>query len=99
VELDPGCEVELQEEVRPTSVERFKEESVTKKNEVGKDGSLIDEGKVRPITEDDSVKDSDMIQTDWRLLLLECIRDLKKTMDKKVKWQVLRYTSLDDDLY
>jgi hypothetical protein len=40
-----------------------------------------------------------MIWTDWRLLLLECIRDPEKTTDKKVKWQVLKYTSLDDDLY
>jgi hypothetical protein len=30
---------------------------------------------------------------------LECIRDPGKTTDKKVKWQVLKYTSLDDDLY
>jgi hypothetical protein len=37
VELGLGCEVGLREEVKPTSVERFKEESVTKKNEVGKD--------------------------------------------------------------
>jgi hypothetical protein len=30
---------------------------------------------------------------------LEFIRDPGKTMDKKVKRQVLKYTSLDDDLY
>jgi hypothetical protein len=30
---------------------------------------------------------------------LECIRDLGKTMDKKVKRQVLKYTSLDNNLY
>jgi hypothetical protein len=30
---------------------------------------------------------------------LECIRDPGKTTDKKVKRQVLKYTSLDDDLY
>jgi hypothetical protein len=30
---------------------------------------------------------------------LECIRDPRMTMGKKVEWQVLKYTSLDDDLY
>jgi hypothetical protein len=40
-----------------------------------------------------------MIWTDWRLPLLRCIRDPGATMDKKVKWQVLRYTSIDDELY
>jgi hypothetical protein len=33
------------------------------------------------------------------LLLLECIRDPGKITDKKVKRQVLKYMSLDDDLY
>jgi hypothetical protein len=33
------------------------------------------------------------------LPLLECIRDPEKTTDKKVKRQVLKYTSLDDDFY
>jgi hypothetical protein len=60
---------------------------------VGKDGSLIDEGKMKPITEGDSVKGSDTIQIDWRLPLLECIRDPRKITDKKVKWQVLKYMS------
>jgi hypothetical protein len=31
--------------------------------------------------------------------LLECIRDPKKTTNKKIKRQALKYTSLDDDLY
>jgi hypothetical protein len=47
----------------------------------------------------DSVKGGGTIRTDWRLPLLECIRDLGKTTNKKVKHQVLMYTSLDDDLY
>jgi hypothetical protein len=38
---------------------------------VEKDGSLLDEAKTKPITESDSVKDSDTIRTDWRLPLLE----------------------------
>jgi hypothetical protein len=33
------------------------------------------------------------------LPLLECIRDPENTTDKKVKRQVLKYTSFDDDLY
>jgi hypothetical protein len=47
----------------------------------------------------DSVKGGGMIWTDWRLPLLECIRDFGKTTDKKVKRQVFKYTSLDDDHY
>jgi hypothetical protein len=30
---------------------------------------------------------------------LECLRNPEKTMDKKVKRQVLKYMSLDGDLY
>jgi hypothetical protein len=66
---------------------------------VGKDGSLLDEGETKPITDGDSVKGIDTIQTDWRLPLLECIRDPGKTIDKKVKQHMLKYTSLDDDHY
>jgi hypothetical protein len=47
----------------------------------------------------DSVKGGGTIWTDWRLPLLECIRDPRKAMDKKVKWQVFKYMSLDTDLY
>jgi hypothetical protein len=47
----------------------------------------------------DSVKGGGMIWIDWRLPFLECIRDPRKIMDKKVKRQVLKYTSLDGDLY
>jgi hypothetical protein len=95
---EQGCEIELWEEAKPTSVERFKEESVTKKDKVEKDGSPLDEGKTKPITEGDSVKGGDTIRTDWRLPLLVCIRDPGKTTDKKIKWQALKYTSLDDDI-
>jgi hypothetical protein len=75
------------------------EESVTKKSESENVGSPVDEGKIEPMKEYDSVKDGNTIQTDWRLPLLECIRDPGKIMDKKVKQQVLKYKSLDDDLY
>jgi hypothetical protein len=47
----------------------------------------------------DSVKDGDTIQTDWWLPLLKCIRDPEKTTDKKIKRQVLKYKSIDDELY
>jgi hypothetical protein len=77
-----------------TLVERFKEESVTKKDEVEKDGSPLDEGKTKPIMEGDSVKGVDTIWIDWRLPLLESIRDPGKTTDKKIKRQALKYTSL-----
>jgi hypothetical protein len=70
-----------------------------KKEEVEKDGSPLDEEKMKPITEGDSVKGGDTIQIDWRLSLLECIRDPRKTTNKKIKQQALKYTSLDDDLH
>jgi hypothetical protein len=54
---------------------------------------------MEPMTECDSIKGGGTIWTDWRLPLLECIRDPGKTTDKKVRWQVLKYTSLDADLY
>jgi hypothetical protein len=41
---------------------------------------------------------SDRLQ-DWRLPLLKCIRDPRKTTDKKIKRQAFKYMSLDDDLY
>jgi hypothetical protein len=66
---------------------------------VEKDGSPQEEGKMKLITEGDSVNGGDTIRTDWRLLLLECIRDPGKTTDKKIKRQDLKYTSLHDDLY
>jgi hypothetical protein len=68
---EQGCEIGLQEEAKPTSVERFKEESVMKKDEVEKDGSPLDKGKMKPITEGDSAKGGDTIQTDWRLPLVD----------------------------
>jgi hypothetical protein len=89
----------LQEEEKLTSVERFKEELVMRKDEVEKDGSPLDEGKMKPITKCDSVNGGDMTRIDLWLPLLECIRGPRKTTDKKIKWQALMYTSLDDDLY
>jgi hypothetical protein len=80
-------------------VKKFQEELVTKQDKVEKDQSPLDEGKTKPISEDDSVTGGDTIRTDWRLLLLECLRNPGKTMDKKVKRQVLKYMLLDGDLY
>jgi hypothetical protein len=55
--------------------------------------------KIEPMKEYDLVKGGGTIQIDWRLPLLECIGDPRNFTDKKVKRQVLKYTSLDDDLY
>jgi hypothetical protein len=85
--------------LEPISGKEDNEESVTKKSESLNVGSPIDEEKMEPVKEYDSVKGGGMIRTDWRLPLLECIRNLGKTTVKKVKWQVLKYKSLDDDLY
>jgi hypothetical protein len=92
-----GCG--LREELEPISSEEDNEESVAKKSESGNVGSLIDEGKIELMKECDSVKGSDTIRTDRRLPLLKCIRDPKNTTDKKVMQQVLKYTSIDDELY
>jgi hypothetical protein len=85
--------------LEPISNKEDNDESVTKKSECGNDGSPVDKEKMEPMKEYDSVKGGGTIRTDWRLPLLECIRDPGKTTDKKVKQQVLKYMSLDDDLY
>jgi hypothetical protein len=92
-----GCG--LREELEPILGKENNEESVTKKSESGNVGSPVDERKMEPMKEYDSVKDGSMIWIDWRLPLLECIIDPRKTTDKKVKRQVLKYMLLDDDLY
>jgi hypothetical protein len=85
--------------LEPILGEEENEESVTKKSESGNIGSPVDEEKIEPVKEYDSVEGGDMIRIDWRLPLLKCIRDPRKTTDKKGKHQVLKYTSIDDDLY
>jgi hypothetical protein len=50
---------------------------------VEKGGSPLEEGKAKMIMEGDSIKGGDTIQIDWRLPLLECIRDPRKTANKK----------------
>jgi hypothetical protein len=99
VEPRPSYGYGLREELELISGEEDNEESVTKKSKSGNVGSPVDEEKTEPMKEYDSVKGGDTIRTDWRLPLLECIKDPGKTKDKKVKRQVLKYTSLDDDLY
>jgi hypothetical protein len=94
----PNSRCGLREELEPISSKESNEESVTRKGESGNVGSPVDKEKIEPM-EYDSVKDGSMIQTDWRLPLLERIRDPGKIMNRKVKQQVLKYTSLDDDLY
>jgi hypothetical protein len=85
--------------LEPISNKEDNDESVTKKSECGNDGSSVDKEKMEPMKEYDSVKGGGTIRTDWRLPLLECIRDPGNTTDKKVKQQVLKYMLLDDDLY
>jgi hypothetical protein len=70
-----------------------------KKSEFEKVGSPLDDETTKPIRVDDSAKDGDTVQADWRLPLMECIRDPGKIIDKKLKQQVLKYMSLDGDLY
>jgi hypothetical protein len=95
--LSYGCG--LREEMEPISGKEDNEELVTKKSESRNFGPPVDEEKMEPTKEYDSVEGGGTIWTDWRLLLLECIRDPKKTTDKKVKRQVLKYTSLHDYIY
>jgi hypothetical protein len=54
---------------------------------------------MEPMKEYDSIKGGDTIRTGWRLSLLKCIRDPGKITDKKIKWQVLKYTSIADEFY
>jgi hypothetical protein len=99
VEPGPCYGCGLREELEAISCKEDNKELVTKKSESGNVVSPVDEEKTEPMKEFDSVKGGGTIQTDWRLPLLECIRDPRKTTNKKVKWQVLKYMSLDDDLY
>jgi hypothetical protein len=75
------------------------EELLTKKSKSRNIGSPIDEEKMEPMKVCDLVKGGGTIRIDWMLPFLECIRDPGKSTDKKVKRQVLKYMSLDDDLY
>jgi hypothetical protein len=42
-------------------VKKFQEKTITKQDEVEKDQSPLDEGKMKPTSEDDSVTGGDMI--------------------------------------
>jgi hypothetical protein len=88
-----------QDKAKLTSDKEANEESVMKKSEFEKVESPLDNETTKPIRVDDSAKDSDTVRADWRLPLMECIRNLGNITDKKVKQQVLKNTSLDDDLY
>jgi hypothetical protein len=98
-EPGPSYGYELREELEPISNKEDNEESITKKSESRNVGSPIHEEKTEPMKEYDSIKGGDTIWIDWRLPLLKCIRDPIKTTDKKVKRQVLKYMSIDDELY
>jgi hypothetical protein len=98
-EAGPSYRCGLREELVPISGEEDNEELVTKKSESGNVGSPVDEEKMELIEEYDSVEGGDMIRTDLRLPLLMYTRDPGNTTDKKVKRQVLKYTSIDGELY
>jgi hypothetical protein len=91
-EPGPSYKCGLREELELISDKESNEELVTRKSKPGNIGSHVDEGKTEPMKEYDSVKDGSTIQIDWRLPLLECIRDPRKIMNKKVKWKLLKYT-------
>jgi hypothetical protein len=97
-ELGPTYGCGLREELEPILGKEDNEESVTKKSESVNVLVLVDEEKMEPMKDYDSVKGGGTIQTDWRLPLLEYIRNPGKTTDQKIKRQVLKDTSLDDDL-
>jgi hypothetical protein len=98
-EPESGNMGESQDKAKPTSGKEANEESVTKENEFEKVGPPLDEERMEPIRVDELAKDGDTVRTDWRLPLMECIRDPGKIMDKKIKRQVLKYASLDDSPY
>jgi hypothetical protein len=99
LELEQGNPDGSQDKAKPTSDKEAKEESIMMKSEFEKVESPLYHETTKPIRVDDSAKDGDTIRADWRLPLVECIRDPGKITDKKLKWQVLKYISLDDDLY
>jgi hypothetical protein len=98
-EPGPSYRCGLWEELELILNKEDNEESITKNSESRNVESHVDKEKMEPMKEYDSVKGGDMIQTDWRLPLLKCIRDPGKNTDKKVKRQVLKYMSIDDELY
>jgi hypothetical protein len=98
-EPGPSYRCRLWEEMELISSEEENEESVTKKSESENVGWPTDEEQMELMKEYDSVKGGDTIRIEWRLPLLRCIRDPERTTNKKVKQQVLKYKSIDDELY
>jgi hypothetical protein len=84
-EPESGNTGESQDNAKPTLGKEANQESVTKESEFEKVGSPFDEEKMKLIRVDESAKDADTVRTDWRLPLMECIRDPGKIMDKKLK--------------
>jgi hypothetical protein len=98
-DVEPGNPDGSHDNAKPTLDMEAKEESVMKKSEFKKVGSPVDDETTKSIRVDDSAKDGDTVQADWRLLVMECIREPGEITDKKLKRQVLKYMSLDDVLY
>jgi hypothetical protein len=74
-EPELGNTGESQDKAKPTSGKEANQESVIEESKFEKVGSPLDEEKIKPIRADESAKDSDTVRTDWRLPLMECIRD------------------------
>jgi hypothetical protein len=84
-DLESSNTGESQDKAKPTSGKEANEESVTKENEFENVGSPLDEERMKPIRVDELVKDGDTVRIDWRLPLMECIRDPENITDKKIK--------------
>jgi hypothetical protein len=82
--LEPGNPDGSQDKAKPTLGKEAEEELIMKKSEFKKVGSPLDDETTKPIRVDDSAKDGDTVQADWRLPLMECIRDPVKITDKKL---------------
>jgi hypothetical protein len=87
-DLESGNTGESQDKAKLTSDKEANEELGTKENEFEKVGSPLDEEKKKPIRVDELAKDGDTVWIDWRLPLMECIRDPGMIMDKKIKQQI-----------
>jgi hypothetical protein len=69
--------------LEPTSGKEDDEESVTKKSESGNVGSSVDEEKMEPTKEYDSVKGGGTIRIDWRLSLWSALEITERLRTRK----------------
>jgi hypothetical protein len=84
-EPESGNPDRSEDKAKPTSDKEAKEESVMKKITFEKVESPLDNETTKPIRVDDLSKDGDTVWEDWRLPLMECIRNPGKITDKNLK--------------